>query len=79
MAAFTAGTVATPVPRNPRDKIIIQNLGAVTVYLDTVSTVTTSSGIAIEPNAVMVLDGGFQGQYFLISSASVDIRYMVVG
>lgn len=75
---LTVTTTAAAIPRDPRQKILFQNIGATDVYIDTDPTVTTSTGVKVPADGNVVLDGPHQGQFYVIGTASTDCRWMVV-
>lgn len=59
-------------------KLVLQNLGPGTVYFDTLSDVTTASGVELSVNGSFDLDY-VQPVYVIASAASTDLRVTVVG
>lgn len=78
MSNVTVGTVVTQLPGDHRleSQLIIQNLGAGSLYVDNSPTVTAASGIKIATGASFTFLKVPGAVYLIADAAATDVRYI---
>jgi hypothetical protein len=77
----TVGTTAVKIPAPGRARPIIQNLGPGTIYLDTLKTVASSTGLVLSVGTIyeFPVSGGHSDIWVISDAANTDVRVVGVG